>query len=271
MGYTQKIKSGSYRARWQEPGGEWRSNSFESERAAKAHLTKVEGDLAYGAYISDRDGKTPFAKFAEEYFAMARRRLARTSNARDKSYLDNHVLPRWGKRGLASITKPEVERWVAELGDPGRSLRGEATLAPATVASERAPLARSPSRQFMTGVGLADARCLAHLLNETPRGWPLRAAKPHELRGRAVALSTVCRVFALRPGRRSGTPLAYYSDDGATRLPGTRTTTENRSLSPGFGPCSLATHALSRMLAAPVGFSVRSSTTSIPRVTSVDS
>jgi len=133
MGYTQKIKSGSYRARWQDPDGQWRSRSFDSERAAKAHLTTVENDLADGTYIDDRDGKTPFAAFADEYFAIARRRLARTSYARDKSYLDNHVLPRWGKRGLASITKPEVERWVAELGDPGGSLRGKATLAPATV------------------------------------------------------------------------------------------------------------------------------------------
>jgi integrase len=133
MGYTQKIKNGSYRARWTDPSGEWRSKSFATERAARAHLTEVETDIARGQYVDDRDGKTTFASFASDYYTIAERRIARTSFARDKSYLDNHVLPRWGNRQLGSITKPEVERWIAELGDPGRRKRKGPPLAPATI------------------------------------------------------------------------------------------------------------------------------------------
>lgn len=133
MGYTQKIKNGSYRACWTDPSGEWRSKSFSTERAARAHLTEVETDIARGPEHRRPRREHDVRPCSSDYYTIAERRIARTSFARDKSYLDNHVLPRWGNRQLGSITKPEVERWIAELGDPGRRKRKGPPLAPATV------------------------------------------------------------------------------------------------------------------------------------------
>jgi integrase len=134
MGYTQKLKTGGYRARWKDPNGDWRSKSFRTEREAARHLRNVGTDLDRGQYLDDRDGKITFEEYAEHYYVIANKRLSRTSYARDRSYLDNHVVPYWGKRSLGKITKPEVERWVVELADDGQSKRVEgASLAPATV------------------------------------------------------------------------------------------------------------------------------------------
>ena len=63
---------------------------------------------------------------------MASKRLARTSYARDVSYLNSYILPRWGPVPLRKITKADVERWVVELGGDDQGMKGN-TLAPGTV------------------------------------------------------------------------------------------------------------------------------------------
>ena len=80
------------------------------------------------------DPKITFGEWAEHYMSMAEKRLARTSYARDRSYLDNHVLPRWGKVRLGRITRMDVDRWIAELSEEGASVRTKGgSLAPGTV------------------------------------------------------------------------------------------------------------------------------------------
>lgn len=132
MGYVQKLESG-YRARWREPGGRLRSKSFARLRDAEQFLRTQEIAVDRGAYIDDRTGRITFADWAEHYFAIAGKRLARTSYARDIDYLNNHVLPRWGATPLNRIRKPAVERWVVDLAEPGSRASGEGTLAPGTI------------------------------------------------------------------------------------------------------------------------------------------
>lgn len=114
-----------------DPVGKLRAKSFAREREAKAYLREVQAAMGRGSYMDESQGKITFEEYAEHYFALAQRRLARTSYARDVSYLNTHVLPQWGRVPLGRITKVAVERWIVELGaeagDDGR------TLAPGTV------------------------------------------------------------------------------------------------------------------------------------------
>jgi len=105
MGFTEKLATGKFRARWFDPAGVQRSKSFDRERDAVRWLRNVQSDIDRGVYVDDKASKITFGEWAEHYMAMAEKRLARTSYARDRSYLDNHVLPRWGSVRLGRITR----------------------------------------------------------------------------------------------------------------------------------------------------------------------
>ena len=134
MGYVQKVSNGTYNARWREPDGRLRSKAFDLERDARRHLKLRESEVIRGVYVDDRAGKVSFAEWAEHCMAIYEKKLSRTSYARDRSYFENHVLPKWGGVRLNRITKAEVERWVADLADHGHTKRARGgTLAPATI------------------------------------------------------------------------------------------------------------------------------------------
>jgi len=134
MGFTERLSNGKYRARWYDPTGKQRSLTFDLERDAKKHVRNAQADVDRGVYVDDKAGKITFGEWAEHYMAIAEKRLARTSFARDRSYLDNHVLPRWGKVKIGRITRVDVDRWIAGLSEDGASLRkNSGSLAPATI------------------------------------------------------------------------------------------------------------------------------------------
>jgi integrase len=130
-GFVEKRANGRYYTRWRDPVGKLRAKSFAREREARAYLREVQAAMARGSYLDESQGKITFEEYAEHYFALAQRRLARTSYARDVSYLNTHVLPQWGRIPIGRITKVAVERWVVELGAQGG--RDGRTLAPGTV------------------------------------------------------------------------------------------------------------------------------------------
>jgi len=134
MGFTEKLPNGKFRARWYDPTGKQRSITFDLERDAKRHVRNAQADVDRGVYVDDKAGKITFGEWAEHYMALAEKRLARTSYARDRSYLDNHVLPRWGKVKIGRITRVDVDKWIVELADPDQSKRrARGSLAPATI------------------------------------------------------------------------------------------------------------------------------------------
>ncbi len=132
MGYTQKQPNGKYRARWRDPDGRLRSKNFARERDAARHLRSTEVAIDQGRYMDEAGGKLLFAEWAEHYFALAQKRLARTTYARDVTWLNAYVLPRWGRTPLGKISESAVERWIADLGDEGKAVKG-GTLAPTSV------------------------------------------------------------------------------------------------------------------------------------------
>lgn len=132
MGYVQKVSENRFKARWRAPDGTLKGKTFPLRRDAEAFLRQQEVAIDRGLFVDENLGKITFGEWAEQYFTVASRRLARTSYARDLSYLKSYVLPRWERVRIGRITKAEVERWVVELGADGRSVKGKA-LSPATI------------------------------------------------------------------------------------------------------------------------------------------
>ena len=134
IGFTEKLPNGKYRARWHDPTDKQRSSTFDLERDAKKHVRNAQADIDRGVYVDDKAGKMTFGEWAEHYMALAEKRLARTSYAWDRSYLDNHVLPRWGKVKIGRINRTDVDKGIAELSEDGASVREQGgSLAPGTV------------------------------------------------------------------------------------------------------------------------------------------
>jgi integrase len=134
VGFTEQLPNGKYRARWFDPAGRQRSKSFAGKREAERFLRNVETDIDRGTYVDDKAGKITFGEYAEHFMTLDAKRLARSTHARDRCYLDNHVLPRWEKVPLGRITRADVEIWIAQLSDEGQTKRRSGgTLAPATV------------------------------------------------------------------------------------------------------------------------------------------
>ncbi len=131
-GFIERRENGKYYARWRDPWGRMRAKSFDYKRGAKDYLAGQQSALARGTYVDSRAGKILFTEWAEHHFALAQRRLARTTYSRDRTLLDTYVIPRWGRLPLVKITKAAVEQWIAELGEPKAGAQGK-TLSPATI------------------------------------------------------------------------------------------------------------------------------------------
>jgi integrase len=141
---TKKKNYGSG-SRWQvthyveRPDGTraMRSKKFPTKSLADEFRARTEHDLRAGSYISPDLANTTFRDVAETWFS-GRRKPAGSSLSKYRDALDVWVLPQWGNRKVASITKTEASEWVTALENgsaphgEGRRVRGSG-LGPAAV------------------------------------------------------------------------------------------------------------------------------------------
>jgi integrase len=125
MGFVRKQPNGRWRACWREPTGAQKSKSFETKRAASAHLAEIESSINRGNYVDPHAGKRKFGPYAEAWLKGRNDELA--TAARDASVMKVHILPRWGNVALGKVEHSAVQRWVTELG----KRRSRATVAEA--------------------------------------------------------------------------------------------------------------------------------------------
>lgn len=141
-----------------------RSAPFRTKADAQLFAAQLRTDQASDEWISPDAGRVPLGQWADEWLAAYVGRAASTQ-ARARSALRAHVLPRFAERHLSAITRFDVERMVNEIVAAGRS--------PAT--------AEKALRTLSAVLGAAvDAR----LIRDNPcRGVrPPRAASRHEPR-----------------------------------------------------------------------------------------
>jgi Phage integrase, N-terminal SAM-like domain len=131
MGHIgRRVRNGKviYRVRYRGPDGRERCRNFKRKADAENYLTTVESAKLTGTWTDPRHGKMTFAAWLEAWWETAAD-LRPSTRARDRSYFNSMVLPRFGTTPLAAIKQRDVQAWVANLRARG--------FAPATVVKVR--------------------------------------------------------------------------------------------------------------------------------------
>ncbi|OBI95028.1 tyrosine-type recombinase/integrase [Mycobacterium asiaticum] len=130
----------SYQVRWREPvrdefgapTGKFRqtSETFDTERKAKAHLRKVEDQLDSGRGVDPSSAKakanTPLGTYARQYLdSLAGTIDPNTIEDYEKIYR-THIAPVFGSTPVAAITTADVARFRAQLLAPYQRRHGRA-------------------------------------------------------------------------------------------------------------------------------------------------
>jgi integrase len=113
-------KTAGWQARWRDPDGRQRKKTLRTKVEAEKFLAAMRTDMAHGTYIDPRAGKVTVEAWAPLYLAGLAH-LKVTTRERYAGIVRLHVLPRWGRRPLASIGHAEVVGWVSELSEQGLS------------------------------------------------------------------------------------------------------------------------------------------------------
>lgn len=103
--------------------GRERTETFRLKRDAERRLTEIEASKLTGSYVDPRAGKVTVGVWAERWLDV-QVQLKATTQARYRSILDVHVIPRWGEAELAKVRHSDVQKWVADLS----SVRSPATV-----------------------------------------------------------------------------------------------------------------------------------------------
>jgi integrase len=127
VGYVEDLrgkKQGQgrprWRARYRDPSGRERSKSFTRKVDAERFLVAVGADLVRGQWVDPQHGRTTVGELAERWFATTAALKPKTREDY-RSLLDNHVLPAFGQRPVASIDTLAVRGWLAGLVSGGLS------------------------------------------------------------------------------------------------------------------------------------------------------
>jgi site-specific recombinase XerC len=110
VGFVEK-RAGRYRARYRDPLGRQRSETFARKADADRFLREQEVEIDRGRWIDPRGAEMPLAQWAEEYLALARR-LSPTTQETYRRDLTRYILPRFGSYRLGRLPADEIENWL---------------------------------------------------------------------------------------------------------------------------------------------------------------
>ena len=110
MGFIEK-RSGRYRARYRDPLGRQRSETFTRKADAERFLREMQVDIERGRWIDPAGADVALATWATEFLSLARRLSPSTQEtyARD---LNRYVLPRFGSYRIGRLPADEIENWL---------------------------------------------------------------------------------------------------------------------------------------------------------------
>ncbi|MDR6142079.1 integrase [Microbacterium foliorum] len=112
---TAKFGRGSrWIACWQDPESGQRQRLFARRTDAEAFIAALEEDIRSDRYVDPSARDRTFAAAAEAWLA-SKNRIKDSTWRRYRRELDNYVLPQWGNRSVGSITRPQIDAWVAQL------------------------------------------------------------------------------------------------------------------------------------------------------------
>jgi integrase len=127
---AEHLRGDRWLVRWRDENGEQCKRSFakrkgfDPETCAEAFDAQRRADEARGEWIDPRIGRTPFQEYAPIWMKS---RLHKTGTVDTyEGHLRNHIVPAFGRFGIASIRPTMVQQWIKDL----QTIKG---LAPRTV------------------------------------------------------------------------------------------------------------------------------------------
>jgi integrase len=127
MGYIEDLRSkpqGQGRLRWRvryrDPAGRERAKSFARKVDAERFLQHAEADKLRGLWVDPQQGRRTVGELAERWYATTVTLKPKTREDY-RSLLNNHVLPAFGDRAVASLDTLAVRGWLAGLVSKGLS------------------------------------------------------------------------------------------------------------------------------------------------------
>jgi hypothetical protein len=189
MSSIEKTVAGKWLARYRDPLGRSRRQTFVRKADAQRFLEGTGVDMQRGSWVDPQLGRTTLSDWVGEWWTTAVD-LRPSTLSRYERDLRLHLLPRFGDRPLATITPREVRAWVAEMAAEGvppsginRRLRLFSRLLNAAVENEmiarspakgvRAPQAPRTEARFLSA---SEVRDLAEAINPWFRVWVYFAA-----------------------------------------------------------------------------------------------
>jgi hypothetical protein len=112
MGHIQKRGDRKYQARWLDPDGRERAQTFTRKVDAERHLASVEGAKLAGAYV-DRTNTITISEYAKQWAATRPHRAS--TAARTATLIKTHIeATPLGSRRLVAVRPSEVQAWATE-------------------------------------------------------------------------------------------------------------------------------------------------------------
>lgn len=109
-----------WRAVWDENGKE-RKKSFKVKDAAQAHLTDIDHRQRSGTYVSKELGRVFVKNLLPEWVA-SQAQLKPSTLAATNSDVRATILPYWGEKIVADISRADLQAWVNGMGKAPRTV-----------------------------------------------------------------------------------------------------------------------------------------------------
>jgi integrase len=119
MGHLEK-RNGRYRARYRDPLGRQRCETFSRKADAERFLREMQVDIERGRWIDPAGADMPLAVWAEEFLQLARR-LSPSTQQTYRRDIERYILPRFGEYRLGRLPADEIENWLMDQVAAGRA------------------------------------------------------------------------------------------------------------------------------------------------------
>jgi integrase len=122
MAYGQRDSNNPnrWRARYKRADGTMDTKSgFSSKTAAKQWGDEQEALIRRRLWIDPKEAETPYGEVAEKWYDTFSKILAKSTLAKYRAHLDNHLLPQWETWPVIGIFNGyvDIQDWVGDLHD----------------------------------------------------------------------------------------------------------------------------------------------------------
>jgi len=117
----EKKSNGRYLARWRDPAGKQRAQTFDRKLDAERHLAGLTVDAMQGKYIDPRAGKVLVKDLAKRW-ADGQPWRGSTRERREQQ-LELHIIPTFGSMPAKAVRRSDVQAWVGRMSASGLAPR----------------------------------------------------------------------------------------------------------------------------------------------------